>query len=157
MEILWKFWKSSVNNAGKIDIDVLFSTDDTNTYSIFAPFRIDFDILGALDDRHYCYGSTGWNAQYSEAFQFTYLPVDPIWGMKVKQQEYSNYRAWGGIQAWSTLEKNYLLRFHEDEYKGDPIRYVDEEDTFREDDVLWTTASTSGSSPLQCGPAVFVH
>ena len=43
------------------------------------------------------------------------------------------------------------------EEKGDPVSYVNGEITDIQDDLIWTTASTSGTYPLQCGPTVFVN
>ncbi|MCK5560171.1 MAG: hypothetical protein KAJ51_06240 [Thermoplasmata archaeon] len=158
LEILWYFWKATqVNNSAKLGITVMHSAHDTNTHSIIVPFRIDFDILGPWDDVLLSYGTPGWAVQSGETFQFTYNPVDPTWGMKVRQQDYNAYDRWGGIKAWSTNEVNYLLRYHGGEYRGDPTTYLDFENTYGEDDVIWTTARTSGNTALSCGPIIFLH
>jgi hypothetical protein len=157
IEVLWYFWKSPVNGAGKLDVSVLHSTYSTQYHSLFAGFRFDFDIIDSGNDYFNIYGIERMSVQSTEAFQFCYLPVDPIWGMKVKQIEYTNSKTWAGIKAWSTSETNYLLRFHTNEYKGDPINYIECEDVYREDDLIWTTASTFGPSPRYCGPTVFFH
>ena len=99
----------------------------------------------------------GWNDQGTETFQFTGNPIDPIWGMKVRQLDCDHPSAWGGIKAWSTSEINYLLRYHDNEFRGDPGNYIDGENTYSTDDVLWTRASTSGSTALRCGPTIFLH
>lgn len=157
VEILWFFYKSPVSGAGKVEINILYSVDDGLSHSLFVPFRVDFDILDSYDDCHYGYGTTGWALQTVESPQSTTNPVDPTWGMKIKQVEYFHESAWGGIKAWSTSETNYALRCHTNEYKGDPSSYLNGENTFRKDNVIWTTASTSGLSPMQFGPTVFVH
>jgi hypothetical protein len=155
LEILWEFMKAPNNGAGEIRMKAVLSAMDSGQHAIFVPFRIDFDIIGASNDRHFAYGSTNWALQTGESPQFTYNPVDPTWGMKVKQVEYSS-DAWGGIKAWSTLEMNYLLRWHFGEERGHPANYINGENTDRQDDLIWTTASTSGTFPLQCGPTAFV-
>lgn len=156
LEILWEFMKAANNGAGEIRMKAGLSAMDSGQHTLFAPFRIDFDISGCFDDSQYGYGTSRWALQTIEAPQFTYNPVDPTWGMKVKQDEYTS-GAWGGVKAWSTSDKNYVLRWHMGEEKGDPASYVNSENTYRNDDLIWTTASTSGTYPLQCGPTAFVN
>ena len=157
LEILWKFWKTPVNNTGKIDVSVLLSTNNVNSHLLSTVCRIDFDLDDSKNDCHNVYGANGWGPQNSEANQRTTNPVDPIWGMKVRQQDFSNSSLWGGIKARSIFETNYLLKYNLGEYKQNPINYVNHEYTLREDDVLSTTASTTGVSPLFCGPALYLH
>ncbi len=159
LEVLWYLWKNPINNTAKLDVKVVHSTYDHRYYELFAPFRFDFDIINSGDDIFYVYGSiSGWNQQNIEAYQFNYNPVDPVWGMKLKQVEYTNMNCWAGIKAWGASEKNYLLRFHTNEYKGDPDSYyINLEDTYRKDNVIWTTASTIDTSPRCCGPIAYLH
>jgi hypothetical protein len=157
VEILWYFWKDSVNNSGKLNVSVLHSVNDNLEHELFVPFRFDFDIVTASNDYIYTYGTDKWNPQASEAFQYTYTPVDKIWGMKVKQQDGIYTSTWAGIKAWSTNEINYLLKYVSGELKGSPENYVDDDSIEDEDDVIWTTAYTAGSSPIWCGPDVFLH
>jgi hypothetical protein len=157
VEVLWYFWKASVNNSGKINMTVLICGNNSPT-TLFVPTRVDFDIVGSNNDLIKIYGQFGWNLQTNEAFQFTSSPVDPIWGMKVRQEDSSwEGMRWGGIEAWSISETNYLLNFRWGEFNGDPINYLNMEYIYLNDDVIWTTATETGSSPVYCGPTIFLH
>jgi YHS domain-containing protein len=158
IEVLWYFYKATFNNTGKILVLVQNSPHDQAEHSLFAPFRIDFDIVGSDNDEIKVYGIVGWDDQNNEATQFTTSPVDPVYGMKVRQEDNNGDSShWGGIKAWSTSEKNHLLRYNYTEFNGNPTDYVNEEDTYQEDDVLWTTASNSGTGSLNCGPVVHLY
>lgn len=157
MEILWKFQKTAVSGAGEIEVRILLSIVDSLQHTASSRVRVDFDINGASGDEVYVYGTTGWNQQKLEAVQFATPPTDSTWGMKVKQQDYTGDTIWGGIKAWSTSETNYLLRWHSNEYRGNPSGYVNGENIDMKDDTLWTTASIAGVSPLTFGPTIYVY
>jgi hypothetical protein len=159
VEVLWKFYKATVNSTGKINVTVQHSAHDTNSHTLNAVFRINFDIDGEESDEFKVFGGSGWGPQCTESFQFTYTPVDPTWGMKVKLEDMDDNMntRWGGIKAWSTSEKNYLLLYNENEFKGTPSGYVSGEDIANQDNVVWTTASSSGSTALKCGPTLFLY
>ena len=112
MEIIWQFWKTDVSNASKINVSISLCAEDNNSHSLIAPVRIDFDIDDLSMDRQFIYGLTGWEAQNTETFQFTYTPVDSTWGMKVRQEDGNGDNRWGGEKAWSTSEQNYLLNYY---------------------------------------------
>jgi hypothetical protein len=157
VEIVWYIWKAIVNNTGKITMHTILGCSRTQTHSLFVPYRIDFDILASYDNRFYTYGASGWNPQNTEAFQLTSSPIDPGTGIKVKQTDYNNPNSWGGVKAWNNKSKNYLLLFNDGEKKGDPSNYVNSENTYRQDDLIWSTAYTTGKSPIWCGPEVYLH
>jgi hypothetical protein len=159
IEVLWYFWKTPVSNAGKLNVKVVISAPDPTNHALSARFRFDFDVVDAKNDYFEVYGSESWTTQSTEAYQVIASggTVDPTWGIKVRQLEYTDTNAWAGIKAWNTLDRNYLLRYHYGEFKGNPNTYLNEEDVYREDDVLWTNATTTGQLPLSCGPTAYLH